>query len=91
MQQRITKDAFINVDDDEGIQKQDAIVSLDQLMENEFKVTGRDGRTLPHYTYLPHNTHSFTAPLLFSHLLPHQIRSLSTPSCIILPRVALLQ
>ena len=52
MQQRITRDAFINVDDDEGLQKQEATVSLDQLMENEFKVT--------HHTY---NT-PFLIPLL---------------------------
>ena len=53
MQQRITKDAFINVDDDEGLAKQEVSVSLDQLMENEFKVTNqRNYRMHPLITHI---------------------------------------
>ena len=37
MQNRITKDAFINVDDDEGVAKASQAVSLDKVMESEFK------------------------------------------------------
>ena len=37
LQIRITKDAFINVDDDEGLNDREAAISMDQIMEEEFK------------------------------------------------------
>ena len=37
MQQRITKDAFIDIKDDEGLELRNVGISLDKIMEEEFK------------------------------------------------------